>query len=1204
MNTKKNQFNITDKLVALQNQLYDISARNPFVDVNIEKLWFNSSEVDNKIQAKKIYNKQLFFLKEYGLETTLEIGLFIKWKLPNKDRFFCSPLLYKPSQIKRHQKIDLTFSVSSDLDSPWFVNPILSALFQIHFEFDFKSNYSSQDQVIDLLLTHFNSGTKNISIQEEFSEVEQWQCIKKTAIGTFNYKKSVLAKDFETIIKSPNHSIKHLLGFSNEVPNNPLFGDLDWFPLDVSQKAVVAQSMTNNLVVQGPPGTGKSHTIAAMLTHFLSLGKKVLFVSEKKSALEVVYQRMNKLKPLVAYFDAEKKPKSSYYKSLKFAVETAQVFHEDVSLEQDERRLFRSRAYPNELRAVNDLIGTNIGELERALLINDSDKKIAHTQSQIPNYEFWKLHLNKLKLIEKVAISEWNDRTIGESPFLDFNKTIFNESQPIKKIDIKIEELLNNLKKIQQIQDRFNLQLEWDDFTKLCLSASILSMVNQKQIDLLFSDTKAYKSFNNWSKKYQLTKHQLESIKSKNTLWNIQPDFEQIKTYELSLKVKGLFSVLKRRRLHQAIFKHYRAQVSYQSGESILEDLKKEYALVQQLEELSIKLKHNLNILNPETEIDLIINIRKKMETVEHSFYEQILHKENHLSLIKDLSSQHLVIANINRVKHYLFSAQLPSKIDNFKAYLKRIKSKLNDLKHFVSEVKMVLDLPLSLLNFIRLNKFTLQVLDKIVTQNALDEELKYHDFLKQLSGRQLLVELNSFNDFKNNFYQKIIDHTYKAQLDNWKHIEEICHSPNAKLSEAEKEIKREYKQAKRLVIHEMNKTRQLMPIKDFFETCNDLLIALQPIWMMNPLAIAERLPLQEGIFDVVIFDESSQIPIEDAIPAIYRAKQIIVVGDSQQMPPSHFFSSSTNTIPLLTEAQKHLPTYSLKWHYRSDHPDLIQFSNEQFYDNELKLFPALNDYKPITFHYFEKAIFSQNINQIEADAIAIRYEVLIRANETDIAIIAMSKEQEKCIRKAIIKLKVNIPESVLIRNLESVQGIEKKHVLISIGYAKNEDGRLNLNFGPINHEFGANRLNVLFSRTISKMEVFTSISSTDLGLTDNRGLTILSQFLAFADEKRFNSNLKFQDPLSKEINAYLESIGAEVSYESEENGMIISSFINYEKKKVLFINPGLYSDTAIDLPTVIAILEKRFKTIKIILNSDWLFDSEKVRKELKDYFL
>ena len=130
------------------------------------------------------------------------------------------------------------------------------------------------------------------------------------------------------------------------------------------------------------------------------------------------------------------------------------------------------------------------------------------------------------------------------------------------------------------------------------------------------------------------------------------------------------------------------------------------------------------------------------------------------------------------------------------------------------------------------------------------------------------------------------------------------------------------------------------------------LLSEMQKVWVMNPLSVSERLACKKDLFDVVIFDEASQIPLEDAVPAIYRSKQIVVVGDEKQMPPSSFFASHSESQTLLDKASLSFSKEMFKWHYRSEHPALIQFSNKQFYEDELLTFPSNSADFPINFNF------------------------------------------------------------------------------------------------------------------------------------------------------------------------------------------------------------------------------------------------------------
>ncbi|MFK8045747.1 MAG: AAA domain-containing protein [Crocinitomicaceae bacterium] len=1197
------QSDIKSVLNQFQSQLYDISARNPFVNVKPEKLLILSDLGIDYTTAEKIRTKQKFYLKEYGLETSLKINLFIKWKQPNKDQFFLSPLLYQPCAIQKNQKIELQYKIKVQNEDCWQVNPILNHLFKKHFHFQFNQEYPSAEAVINHLKAEFNSKNNIFQEADFFDETDNWQLIPVNAVGTFNYQKSMLAKDFERIKQSPNLLIKQILGFENFKQHPEGTGRLDWFPLDSSQKKVLRFASSNSTVIQGPPGTGKSHTIVASIQHYVAQGKKVLFVSEKKSALDVVYSRLAELKSSAAYFDAEKNSKRSFYKSLKNAYNKADTA-ESIDLNLDEISLLKSKIYPSVCRIVDEYSGVSIAKLEKELLKNKSKLIEKHAHSTIPKYRTWEELQSDLQKIETFAVADWHLKSIGDSLALHLNKALFLEQNPLVKIDRKIDELINKVTFIARIQSEYQLSLNWIEFSKLCLSASILNMVDHNQVDLLLNNSKTSKTFNSLAKRYQTIKNRLNTIILKNTAWKNRPSLSAIEAHEIILSKTGFLSMLKAKRSHNRLFNNYNEKVSFDAGVEILHRLKQEYDLTEKLHDIEIKLKHSSGIFNPTTEIDFILTVRQKLQSVSHNHYQVILEHNEYEELIELLADQHKVISSVNRIKQFLFNGQMPENINEFVAFLTKLKKQLNRYQNTVSELETVLNLPFQVINFIRLNKCSVSQLTKLVLQNELNKALKYQTHLLNLSGKELMRRSLAINQLKDRNYKLICKGIYRNSLKSWNNIEKLCATPHSKLSDFEKKKKVEYKKAIRIVVHEMNKTRQLMPVKELFEKCDQLITALLPVWILNPLAIAERLPLHAELFDVVIFDESSQIPFEDALPAIFRAKQIIVVGDSKQMPPSQFFSANKQSPSLLDEAEKFLPTKSLLWHYRSEHPNLISFSNQQFYDNELKLFPAWEKYDPVVHHYIVNGSFEDSKNQKEAIAIVERYRELTDKGETDIAIIALSKEQEKCIRKYIVKKGVDLPESVVLRNLESVQGIEKKIVLISIGYAKNNEGKLNLNFGPINKEQGGNRLNVLFSRAITSMEVFTSITPQDIGLSENKGLTILRQFLQFSSEKKAIKKLTSNDFLTNEIRQFLLDNKIAHYFDAEQSGIIIDCFLTDKKDKILLVNPGLNTKDDIEVSSIISVLNLRFKAVKIVLNADWMKNEANTKKEISDFLI
>ena len=306
------------------------------------------------------------------------------------------------------------------------------------------------------------------------------------------------------------------------------------------------------------------------------------------------------------------------------------------------------------------------------------------------------------------------------------------------------------------------------------------------------------------------------------------------------------------------------------------------------------------------------------------------------------------------------------------------------------------------------------------------------------------------------------------------------------------------------LIRHEMSKKRAHLPIRKLVERSGQALQELKPCFMMGPLSVAQYLEPGRIKFDIVIFDEASQLKPEEAIGALARAGQVIVVGDSNQLPPTSFFDRIgvtdeedafvAESPSILDVAEKQLPREMLRWHYRSRNPDLIRFSNERFYDGRMVLFPSprRNDQREgVTFHYVADSNYSARKNEPEARAVA--FEVVRHLQERpqdSIGVVAMNSEQRDLIDLKIDELLrdnmelreraedlSNRAEPFFVKNLENVQGDERDVIIISITYGPDaETGRVMQRFGPINSDDGWRRLNVLFSRAKRRMVVFSSI--------------------------------------------------------------------------------------------------------------------------------
>jgi very-short-patch-repair endonuclease len=343
------------------------------------------------------------------------------------------------------------------------------------------------------------------------------------------------------------------------------------------------------------------------------------------------------------------------------------------------------------------------------------------------------------------------------------------------------------------------------------------------------------------------------------------------------------------------------------------------------------------------------------------------------------------------------------------------------------------------------------------------------------------------------------------------------------------------------VLLREGRKTRAHLPIRKLFELASTAIINLKPCLMMSPLTVAQFINPELIKFDLVIFDEASQIPPEDSIGPILRGKQIVIAGDSKQLPPTTFFQSevltpededdiSIETLPedldsILDEcAVSGIPKTMLRWHYRSKHESLIAFSNKNFYSNRLFTFPCAEEECPelgIKFHYNPTTVYDRGgkgTNIEEAIEVAKAVFKHFKENPAlSLGIGTFSIRQKYAIEDAIEEMlkednsleaffAKDRPEHFFIKNLETIQGDERDVIFISVGYGRDQKGRLSMNFGPINQVGGARRLNVLVTRARKRLEIFSSIRGDDFDLskTDSEGVHLLKGYLDFAEKGKF----------------------------------------------------------------------------------------------------
>jgi len=334
---------------------------------------------------------------------------------------------------------------------------------------------------------------------------------------------------------------------------------------------------------------------------------------------------------------------------------------------------------------------------------------------------------------------------------------------------------------------------------------------------------------------------------------------------------------------------------------------------------------------------------------------------------------------------------------------------------------------------------------------------------------------------------------------------------------------------------HQMGLQRPSASIREMIGAMPESFGKLAPCVLMSPLSIAQYLPTNQALFDVVIFDEASQIATWDAVGAIARGRQTIIVGDPKQLPPTNFFGRNdddSDSVPqheqdlesILDEAQASgLPTRELRWHYRSRHESLIAFSNWHYYGNNLITFPSpVTQDQAVSFAFVPTGVYgrgSSRANPEEARAIVAdihaRLRVWLQMPEVDrptLGVITFNLPQQKLILDLLDKLRSDNPayewffsedrvEPIIVKNLENIQGDERDVILFSITYCRDAAGKLPMSFGAINNSGGERRLNVAVTRARRELKVFSGIRSDDIDLHRSKatGVAHLKAFLDYA---------------------------------------------------------------------------------------------------------
>jgi superfamily I DNA and/or RNA helicase/predicted DNA-binding WGR domain protein len=1011
-------------------------------------------------------------------------------------------------------------------------------------------------------------------------------------VGNFNYKKMSLVRDYNQVIDEqvPLHTFEAL--FSDEPRTYPehhfdLNRTDDWFHVvtaDPSQTKAILQSRAGySYIIQGPPGTGKSQTITNLIADFAARGKSILFVCEKRAALDVVYHRLKQhgLEELCCYIHDSQSDKREFIKNLKQTYENFTGHKMDlVSIRLQRQALVgkmnelirQLKEYHSGSMAEKKEIGIPVRKLiERILALRQDLVPLTPKEEELlPTYTVWQGSSPVVALLAEALEDSGSEPVFAEHPFSKIHDDILMTDNPYHQLDITLRGAQAKLKEIDALISRYVIAPELtqhiEPLKNLIQFAVILHpLAVSDNLPLASPSSKEAQEFEHSTRHYKRLQEQYRLAMEKNIHWTRKfSEQDVLNSLPVALKNEGAFgSFLSgrwnklKKQLHQSYdLSLHSIQPSYRS---ILESLKAEYDAARQVEQYKRELQDQYRLDNLETIwLSLEILHQKKGDKC----LESLLRHPDAASLIADLyTMQRPLQAFHTQVTQCLHE---PGDLAAIRDDLENILLNLDGLPDFLPTLRSFAGLPSAIKHLLRHLPLTPQQAEAAIARKALHQFYVSNRDFAGIDGAALEKMVFQLGKYYTELQQWNADLIRALVREKFLQRIDLANMASSQLSEEQKKFKKGYNEGRKILENEFGKSKRYKSIRELSAMESGMVLKdIKPIWLMSPYSVSDSLPLDSDQFDVVIFDEASQISLEEGVPAMYRSGQAIIVGDEKQMPPTDFFSARSedpddlariddedgdewlnhDADSLLVQGTRKLNSVLLSWHYRSHYETLISFSNHAFYEGNLFTIPdktihhtkkdaieitgkedaivtvdTLFD-RSISFHRHINSVYQRRGNPAEAEYIAwLVRELLNKGIPESIGIVAFSQEQQHTIESALDALALQdagfarlLEEAftrtendqftgLIVKNLENIQGDERDIIIMSVCYGFNASGKMLMNFGPINKKGGEKRLNVLFSRARKHMAVVSSIRHQDITNEYNEGANYLRRFLHYAE--------------------------------------------------------------------------------------------------------
>jgi superfamily I DNA and/or RNA helicase len=1073
------EISINQQLISFKNALLNIPSTDILVhcDVSNSKLKYVSLQiVDEAIsldsQWKKIL-KQNEALANPQTETTLCLasGLYLKDK---HTPIFITPLDFQ--WINKNQTFQIEPLWENTFVNPWLEKELDT--YQQKIEFDNEKTIQENLEEIQ----------NNLFFQKQGVQIEEHYFI-----GNFHHHRFLILREIETLLEQPKSKlIQHLFGEKIEKTEHIQLSKGQISSQDSDQLKAIHTFEKENLVVEGPPGTGKSTLITNLIAKSIASHYNVLLFSEKKVALEIIYQKAKQHRfENLCYFNPENKTET-FIRTLEKSWK--QLENED-NLEP--KNLFLSEQYRNQLQSLLDKINSP------TLIENTSFQELQSWFKKTPPTE-------AIFLQEFIPIENWKqvENTViklyeGEHkkpPFYGYKKGNIEAYVESEKTNEKYSLIVEYLEKFK-IKNKKLL----NTFKRKISFSQIILNEKEKLYFELYLNIKNKEQFLKNTQKYKSQNNKISQLKNRNNSWTKIPTLTQL-DYWKDILTNGNFYHKWKLKNTLKNFLNDNTTPPLKLIDELIE-IEQEKLKLEKIEQTFQKLGiHHPDIEIPQIELTLSL-LTNYSELVEEMTKEEMEifteEKFQFLELIQWLERTIDINENIDLITH-IQDIQADFNFNVKNSYISKNISK--DIIRFVQQFNTINECKQAISNhylyliqhyFPQLIDFDNSKIVALVNNIVSEEKIEQHLFEKEL----IRTQQKKFHEYNQLILQS-----------------------DTKLTTEQKEFKKQLKNGKRILVKAFAKTRYRQSIQDFTKSdAIHWIKILMPIWLVTPSQLASLFSLEENLFDICIADEASQIPLMNGLGALQRSKRAIILGDSKQMSPTNYFSGIYQSVDLLHQASYYFEKSMLKHHYRSKHSQLIAFSNKHFYNNDLQPFPSVSISSPLHLHYLENGVFENRTNT--TDAIKINELITSSINSTKkIGIVAFSNEQKELIyklmnteTKQLLEGKINRNEA-FIKSLEQVQGDECDILYISMGYAKNHHGHFQLQMGPLNRKNGYRRLNVLFTRAKEELHFITSVKSDDFPWSDNESIQLLKNYIYQLENKKETNELTFPFNLTPKI--------------------------------------------------------------------------------------